>query len=170
MGGLFKLPREILQHIGSFLKVSDKHAFLESSKLAEQAYDNDQVEHSELWDLVFKEKTWPDAKHADGIPIGLMGNLRTIMKASKGGHLPDHEKPNITLVLSTKRLGRYVRQVATQSVWLTATLPPLFEEVFHHRNYLTRPTVVRDSTNRHNMRYGIETYNVRDGLAASAIA
>ena len=71
---------------------------------------------------------------------------------------------------SMKRLGWYVRQVATQSVWLTATLPPLFEEVFHHRNYLTRPTVVRDSTNRRNIRYSIETYNARDGLAAGAIA
>lgn len=72
--------------------------------------------------------------------------------------------------MSMKRLGWYVRQVATQSVWLTATLPPLFEEAFHRRNYLTRPTAVRDSTNRRNIRYSIETYDAQDGLAASAIA
>jgi superfamily II DNA helicase RecQ len=71
---------------------------------------------------------------------------------------------------SMKRLGWYVRQVATQSVWLTATLPPLFEEVFHRRNYLTRPVMVRDSTNRRNLRYSIETYDVQDGLTAAAVA
>lgn len=34
------------------------------------------------------------------------------------------------------QLGSYVRQVRTQTVWLTATLPPAFEEAFIRRNLL----------------------------------
>ncbi|KAI6777557.1 uncharacterized protein J7T54_004107, partial [Emericellopsis cladophorae] len=59
---------------------------------------------------------------------------------------------------SMVRLGSFVRQVRTQSVWLTATLPPSFEEAFARQNFLVRPRIVRESTNRANVRYRIERY------------
>ncbi|KAI5458862.1 P-loop containing nucleoside triphosphate hydrolase protein [Mariannaea sp. PMI_226] len=51
------------------------------------------------------------------------------------------------------QLGWYVRQIQTQTVWLTATLPPEFEKPFMQHNKLVRPRVVRESTNRPNIRY-----------------
>ena len=58
-----------------------------------------------------------------------------------------------------KQLGWHVRRVATQPVWLTATLPPAFEEAFLQQNILTRPRLVRESPNRSNLRYRIDRYD-----------
>ncbi|KAH8745852.1 hypothetical protein F5882DRAFT_423072 [Hyaloscypha sp. PMI_1271] len=51
------------------------------------------------------------------------------------------------------QLGWYVRQIRTQSVWLTATLPPVMQEEFVEYNKLVRLQVIRESTNRSNIRY-----------------
>jgi hypothetical protein len=51
------------------------------------------------------------------------------------------------------QLGWYVRQIRTQTVWLTATLPPVMEEEFIEHNKLVRPRIVRESTNRPNIKY-----------------
>jgi len=51
------------------------------------------------------------------------------------------------------QLGWYVRQIRTQTVWLTATLPPVMEEEFIKHNKLVRPKIVRESTNRPNIKY-----------------
>jgi superfamily II DNA helicase RecQ len=51
------------------------------------------------------------------------------------------------------QLGWYVRRVQTQTVWLTATLPPDYQELFIEHNKLVRPHIVRESTNRPNIRY-----------------
>ena len=59
---------------------------------------------------------------------------------------------------SMMQLGSFIRQVDTQTVWLTATLPPVFEEAFLQRNMLTRPRIIRESTNRPNIRYRVQTY------------
>jgi hypothetical protein len=50
-------------------------------------------------------------------------------------------------------LGWHLRQVLAQTVWLTATLPPAMQEQFVEHNKLVRPRVVRESTNRPNIRY-----------------
>jgi superfamily II DNA or RNA helicase len=65
---------------------------------------------------------------------------------------------------SMMQLGSFVRQIRTQSVWLTATLPPAFEEAFIRRNLLVRPRMVRESTNRANIRYSIRRYEGPGGL------
>jgi superfamily II DNA helicase RecQ len=70
---------------------------------------------------------------------------------------------------SMKQLGWHVRRVATQTVWLTATLPPAFEEAFLQQNILTRPRLVRESTNRSNLRYRIDRYDGEQGLVAAAV-
>ena len=51
------------------------------------------------------------------------------------------------------QLGWYVRQIRTQTVWLTATLPPMMEEEFIEHNKLVRPRIIRESTNRPNVKY-----------------
>jgi superfamily II DNA helicase RecQ len=51
------------------------------------------------------------------------------------------------------QLGWYIRQVRTQTVWLTATLPPVMLEEFMEHNKLVRPQVIRESTNRPNIQY-----------------
>jgi len=51
------------------------------------------------------------------------------------------------------QLGWYVRQIRTQTVWLTATLPPIMQEEFIEHNKLVRPRVIRESTNRPNIKY-----------------
>ncbi|KAI5465231.1 P-loop containing nucleoside triphosphate hydrolase protein [Mariannaea sp. PMI_226] len=66
------------------------------------------------------------------------------------------------------RLGSFVRQVRTQTVWLTATLPPVFEDLFMHRNLLVRPRIVREPTNRANIRYGVRRFNGPGGLCKRA--
>jgi hypothetical protein len=50
-------------------------------------------------------------------------------------------------------LGWYVRQIRTQTVWLTATLPPVMQEEFIEHNKLVRPRIIRESTNRPNIKY-----------------
>lgn len=51
------------------------------------------------------------------------------------------------------QLGWYIRQIETQTVWLTATLPPVMQEEFIEHNKLVRPTIIRESTNRSNIKY-----------------
>jgi superfamily II DNA helicase RecQ len=53
------------------------------------------------------------------------------------------------------QLGWHVRQVPAQTVWLTATLPPALQEEFIQQNKLVRPRVVRESTNRLNIKYAM---------------
>ncbi|ELR07739.1 hypothetical protein GMDG_08536 [Pseudogymnoascus destructans 20631-21] len=54
-------------------------------------------------------------------------------------------------------LGWYVRQIRTQTIWLTATLPPAMEEEFVQLNKLVRPAIIRESTNRPNIQYLVDT-------------
>jgi superfamily II DNA helicase RecQ len=49
--------------------------------------------------------------------------------------------------------GWYVRQIRTQTVWLTATLPPVMQEEFIEHNKLVKSRVIRESTNRPNIKY-----------------
>jgi superfamily II DNA helicase RecQ len=51
------------------------------------------------------------------------------------------------------QLGWFTRQVKAQTVWLTATLPPVMQEEFIQRNKLVRPRIIRESTNRPNIKY-----------------
>jgi superfamily II DNA helicase RecQ len=55
--------------------------------------------------------------------------------------------------LCMSQLGWYVRQIRTQTVWLTATLPPVMQEEFIEHNKLVRPRIIRESTNRPNIQY-----------------
>ncbi|EXK24254.1 hypothetical protein FOMG_19006 [Fusarium oxysporum f. sp. melonis 26406] len=56
---------------------------------------------------------------------------------------------------SMSQLAWHVRRVRTQTVWLTATLPPVYQELFLEHNKLVRPHIVRESTNRPNIRYSV---------------
>ncbi|KAG6090771.1 hypothetical protein E4U30_007991, partial [Claviceps sp. LM220 group G6] len=67
-------------------------------------------------------------------------------------------------------LGNFVRQVQTQTVWLTATLPPDLEADFIKRNVLHKPHIVRESTNRKNIQYKLQTYRGADGLLTEIVA
>ena len=49
----------------------------------------------------------------------------------------------------------YVQQVKTQTVWLTATLPPTMQDDFIEHNKLVRPRIIQESTNRPNIKYMI---------------
>jgi len=51
------------------------------------------------------------------------------------------------------QLGWYIRQIRTQTVWLTATLPPVMQEQFIEHNKLVKPRIIRESTNRSNIKY-----------------
>ncbi|RAL58160.1 hypothetical protein DID88_002364 [Monilinia fructigena] len=51
------------------------------------------------------------------------------------------------------QVGWFIRQIRTQSVWLSATLPPVMEELFIEQNKLVSPQIVRESTNRSNLQY-----------------
>lgn len=51
------------------------------------------------------------------------------------------------------QLGQYLRQIWTQTVWLTATLLLVMQDVFIKYNKLVRPTIIRESTNRSNIKY-----------------
>ncbi|KAL5611020.1 hypothetical protein FOBRF1_007137 [Fusarium oxysporum] len=57
---------------------------------------------------------------------------------------------------SMSQLAWHVRQIRTQTVWLTATLPPIYQELFFEHNKLVRPHIVRESTNRPNIRYIVQ--------------
>lgn len=69
---------------------------------------------------------------------------------------------------SMKQLGWHVRRVRTQTVWLTATLPPLFEPGFTEHNLLVRPHIIRESTNRANIRYIVRRFKGVGGLRSRA--
>ncbi|KFZ23101.1 hypothetical protein V502_02420 [Pseudogymnoascus sp. VKM F-4520 (FW-2644)] len=56
------------------------------------------------------------------------------------------------------QLGWYVRQIKTQTVWLTATLPPIMQDDFIEHNKLVRPRIIRESTNRPNIKYIISRH------------
>ncbi|KAG6980357.1 ATP-dependent DNA helicase tlh2 [Fusarium oxysporum f. sp. conglutinans] len=57
---------------------------------------------------------------------------------------------------SMSQLAWHVRQIRTQTVWLTATLPLIYQEFFFEHNKLVRPHIVRESTNRPNIRYIVQ--------------
>ncbi|KAL6352347.1 hypothetical protein LRP88_14329 [Fusarium phalaenopsidis] len=68
---------------------------------------------------------------------------------------------HLTITASSYRrsiamLAWHLRQIRTQTVWLTATLPPVYFDVFVSHNKLVRPRVVRESTNRANLRYLVQ--------------
>jgi superfamily II DNA helicase RecQ len=68
------------------------------------------------------------------------------------------DESHLTITASDYRpcmaqLGWYVRQIRTQTVWLTATLPPVMQEEFIEYNKLVRPRIIRESTNRPNIKY-----------------
>jgi hypothetical protein len=54
---------------------------------------------------------------------------------------------------SMVQLGWYLGQIKVQNVWLTATLPPIMQDEFIQQNKLVRPRIVRESTNRPNIKY-----------------
>jgi hypothetical protein len=68
---------------------------------------------------------------------------------------------------SMKYLGWHARRVRTQTVWLTATLPPDFEHIFTEHNLLVRPRMVRESTNRPNIRYRVRRFKGEGGLRSN---
>jgi hypothetical protein len=65
---------------------------------------------------------------------------------------------------SMTQLGWYVRQIRTQTVWLTATLPPIMETEFIEHNKLVKPRIIRESTNRANINYSIDCQVTSTGL------
>ncbi|KFZ15841.1 hypothetical protein V501_02521, partial [Pseudogymnoascus sp. VKM F-4519 (FW-2642)] len=67
------------------------------------------------------------------------------------------------------QLGWYVRQIRTQTVWLTATLPPVMQEEFIEQNKLVRPTIIRESTNRPNIKYLISLEDGSGTLLEKAV-
>lgn len=69
---------------------------------------------------------------------------------------------------SMSQLRWQVRSVPTQTVWLTVTLPPVFEEPFFEHNKLVRPLIVRESTDRPNIRYVVRCERGQGTLAARA--
>jgi Lhr-like helicase len=68
------------------------------------------------------------------------------------------------------QLGWHLRQIRTQTVWLTATLPPVIQEEFIQHNKLVRPTIIRESTNRPNIKYLISLENGQGTLLEKAAA
>jgi Lhr-like helicase len=66
------------------------------------------------------------------------------------------------------QLGWYVRQIRTQTVWLTATLPPVRQEEFIEQNKLVMPCIVRESTNRPNIQYMVRTIQGKGTLVEKA--
>jgi hypothetical protein len=71
---------------------------------------------------------------------------------------------------SMVQLGWYVGQLTTQTVWLTATLPPIMQDAFYLQNKLVRPDVVRESTNRPNIRYIVQVDAVTQESVAERAA
>jgi hypothetical protein len=68
------------------------------------------------------------------------------------------DKGYLTITASDYRLyiaqlGWYVQQVRTQTVWLIVTLPPVIQEEFIEYNKLVKPRIIRESTNRLNIKY-----------------
>ena len=57
---------------------------------------------------------------------------------------------------SMETLSWALRELRTQTIWLTATLPPAYEDVFIHHNKLVQPVIIRESTNRPNIQYCVK--------------
>jgi superfamily II DNA helicase RecQ len=55
------------------------------------------------------------------------------------------------------QLWWYMRQVRTQTVWLTATLPPVMQAEFIRYNKLVQPQIIRESTNRPHIQYRVRS-------------
>ncbi|KAF9767808.1 hypothetical protein IL306_014962 [Fusarium sp. DS 682] len=70
---------------------------------------------------------------------------------------------------SMSQLAWHVRQIRTQTIWLTATLPPVYQELFIEHNKLVRPHVIRESTNRPNIRYIVRRECGPGGLCERAV-
>ena len=58
-----------------------------------------------------------------------------------------------------RKLGFSLRNVRTQTMWLTATLPPTMEEEFYKLACRDKPCVVRSSTYRPNLSHSIERFS-----------
>lgn len=83
------------------------------------------------------------------------------------------DEAHLTITASDYRplmlqLGWYVRQIRTQTVWLTATLPPALQEEFVERNKLVRPVIIRESTNRQNILYEVRAIDEQGNLFTEA--
>ena len=70
--------------------------------------------------------------------------------------------------LCMSQVGWYIRQVRTQTVWLTATLPPVMQEEFIEYNKLVRPQIIRESTNRPNIQYLVSSETGAGSLVQKA--
>ncbi|KAK2684623.1 hypothetical protein QWA68_017018, partial [Fusarium oxysporum] len=70
---------------------------------------------------------------------------------------------------SMSQLAWHVRQIRTQTIWLTATLPPVYQELFIEHNKLVRPHFIRESTNRPNIRYIVRRECGPGGLCERAV-
>ncbi|KAH7126560.1 hypothetical protein B0J13DRAFT_588949 [Dactylonectria estremocensis] len=55
--------------------------------------------------------------------------------------------------MSNHSYSWYICKVQTQTVWMIVILPPDYQELFIEHNKLVRPCIVRESTNRLNIRY-----------------
>jgi superfamily II DNA helicase RecQ len=67
------------------------------------------------------------------------------------------------------QLAWHVRQIRTQTIWLTATLPPVYQELFIEHNKLIRPHIIRESTNRPNIQYIVRRECGPGGLCERAV-
>nr|XP_023922639.1 uncharacterized protein LOC112034089 [Quercus suber]POE97743.1 atp-dependent dna helicase tlh1 [Quercus suber] len=67
----------------------------------------------------------------------------------------DEAHLSVTAVAYRPVLGEVaaLRQLRTQFVYLTATLPPSYQAEFEQRNHLCRPHIIRASSNRPNIQY-----------------
>lgn len=68
------------------------------------------------------------------------------------------DESHLTITASDYRscmaqLGWYIRQIRTQTVWLTATLFSVIKKEFIEHNKLVKPKIIRESTNRPNIKY-----------------
>ena len=70
---------------------------------------------------------------------------------------------------SMRDLGSYMRQIQTQTVWLTATLPPDREALLIRRNMLVWPRMVRESMNRATLQYMVRRYKGAAGLCEQTV-
>ena len=85
------------------------------------------------------------------------------------------DEAHLTLTASEYRpkmreLGPSIARISAQTVWMTATLPPVMEEEFKLQNILVRPRTVRESTDRPKTRYRVfrtPTENLVDSLICS---
>ncbi|PQE10617.1 hypothetical protein CJF32_00009743 [Rutstroemia sp. NJR-2017a WRK4] len=71
--------------------------------------------------------------------------------------------------LCMAQFGWYVQQIRTQTVWLTAMLPPVMQAEFVEHNKLVKPRIIRKSTNRPNIKY-IVSCETRPGILVERAA